>query len=115
MPEYLPLPPEVFAICRSVHAPPRLVAHLTLVHDVAAKLVKGIHEAFPELEFDGSAVLFGAATHDIGKCLFPEELSGPGSHHESDGAEILDEILQQLAADADERLAWQAEFPVTSE
>jgi hypothetical protein len=38
---------------------------------------------------DDSAILFGAATHDIGKVKYPEELSRPGKLHEIDGAELL--------------------------
>jgi hypothetical protein len=156
---------------------------LTLVHDVAEKLVNALHRIFPGLDLDREAVLFGAATHDIGKSLYPEELSGPGAQHERYGPDLLkrfrvseararfaythanwrdksasledllvaladtcwkgkrlgpleeeivrsisvkngqqewevfgllDEILQQLASDADARLAWQASFPVTT-
>ncbi|HET8892458.1 MAG TPA: HD domain-containing protein [Candidatus Angelobacter sp.] len=89
MSDYLPLPPEVLEICRLVAAPPRLIAHLTLVHDVAEKLVNALHRAFPGLDLDGEAVLFGAATHDIGKSLCPEELSGPGAQHERYGPDLL--------------------------
>lgn len=38
---------------------------------------------------DAHAVLFGAATHDIGKALRPGELSGPGSEHEHAGRDVL--------------------------
>lgn len=34
-------------------------------------------------------VLFGAATHDIGKTLHRDELSGPGARHEQAGYELL--------------------------
>lgn len=34
-------------------------------------------------------MLFGAATHDIGKIIHPDELSGPGSAHEQAGYELL--------------------------
>jgi hypothetical protein len=34
-------------------------------------------------------VLFGAATHDIGKVRHPAELSGPGSAHELAGYSLL--------------------------
>jgi len=181
MSDYLPLPAQVADICRSVQAPPRLVAHLTLVHDVAFKLTGQLTASFPALAFDRDLVLFGAATHDIGKAIYPSELSGPGSMHEEHGADILkkfgvrdeqsrftrthaqwntttvdiedllvaladkcwkgkrdteleektvqliakntgqeaweifsilDDILQKLAADADERLTWQAQFSV---
>jgi hypothetical protein len=39
--------------------------------------------------FDRAAVLFGAATHDIGKIIYVAELSGPGSEHEQAGYELL--------------------------
>jgi hypothetical protein len=89
MSDYLPLPPEVLEICRLVAAPPRLIAHLTLVHDVADKLINALYRTFPELDLDREAILFGAATHDIGKSLYPEELSGPGTQHETYGPELL--------------------------
>ncbi|HEY2170899.1 MAG TPA: HD domain-containing protein, partial [Candidatus Angelobacter sp.] len=148
---------------------------------VADKLIHAIREAFPELEVDIDSILFGAATHDIGKSVHPQELSGPGSQHERAGFALLrslgvtserarftythaaganesgtkiedllvaladncwkakrvapleeevvrmisenlhkeswevfaalDGILQMLAADADTRLVWQAQFP----
>ncbi len=53
-------------LCRRYHAPPRLVAHLTLVHDVALRLVREESRRWgPPL--DASLLLFGAATHDPGK------------------------------------------------
>jgi hypothetical protein len=156
------------------------VAHLTLVHDVASRLVAAIQNVFPTLDFDADSVCFGAATHDVGKAIHPEELIGPGKSHEEKGADLLrnfgiseqrarfaatharwnnstvqiedllvaladncwkgkrvpdleekiintitdatgkahwevfsalDNIVQDLAADADTRLAWQAQFP----
>ena len=181
MSEYLPLPAQAAEICQSVSAPPRLVAHLMLVHDVACKLTQRLQDAFPDLAFDPDLVRFGAAIHDIGKAIRRNELTGPGNLHERDGValllkagvseertrfcrtharweeesmkiedllvaladkcwkgkrqpeleekivlliaqatgkeswevfSILDELLQNLAADADARLAWQAKFPV---
>lgn len=182
---YKPLPDDALKICQVVNAPPRLIAHLTLVHDVACKLVTYIQNAFPDIELDKGSVFFGAATHDMGKAVCPEELTGPGKSHEMQGADlmkklgvsaqrarfafshgnwdgnpaikiedllvaladncwkgkrvseletkvvdviarttgndhwqvfaVLDDILQKLAADADHRLAWQAQFPAVSE
>lgn len=85
----------------SFDAPPRLVAHLRLVHD-------------------------------IGKAVRRDELSGPGHEHEPVGCQLLadrlavasgqepwevflelDEVLQRIAAGADERLGYQFSFPVT--
>jgi metal-dependent HD superfamily phosphatase/phosphodiesterase len=41
------------------------------------------------LEFDQDAVLFGAAIHDIGKAVHPDELSRLGSAHEEAGRALL--------------------------
>jgi hypothetical protein len=86
-----PLPAEARALLDRAGAPPRLVVHLELVHDVAARLLEGLLALWPDLKVDAQAVLFGAATHDIGKALVPEELSGPGSQHEARGRAWLEE------------------------
>jgi len=49
-----------------------------LVHDVAAQLTAALQQRHPKLIFDRSAVLYGAATHDIGKVVHPTELTGQG-------------------------------------
>lgn len=84
-----PLPEEVAALLAEVGAPPRLVAHLRAVHDVAARLLDRVGRHDPAPPVDRWAVLFGAATHDIGKTLHPDELSGPGSRHEEAGRDLL--------------------------
>ena len=181
-PNFKPLPDQALEICKSVHAPPRLVAHLTLVHDVACTLIGEFESRFPEVNVRAGDVLFGAATHDIGKAVCPEELVGAGESHTKKGFDVLknfgipeqrarfsvthgnwreqsdvtiedllvaladkcwkgkrvpdletkvvdeivrqtgknrwevflsvDDIIERLAVDADERLAWQAQFPV---
>lgn len=84
-----PLPPRVPPLLRDVCAPPRLAAHLRLVHDVACELVEWVGRYSPGLVLDRTAVLFGAATHDIGKALHVAELSGPGDSHEEAGRALL--------------------------
>ena len=42
-----PLPPEVDDLLRRLTASPRLVAHLTLVHDVACTLTARLDAAWP--------------------------------------------------------------------
>jgi len=79
-------------LCRAVDAPPRLIAHLTLVHDVADRLISSLHNAFPNLEMDTDSILFGAATHDIGKAIHREELTAPGKLHELRGVDLLREL-----------------------
>ncbi|WP_199484935.1 HD domain-containing protein [Actinomadura craniellae] len=105
-----PLPDRAAELLASVGAPPRLVAHLRLVHDVAHRLTGRLAAAWPALEFDRAAVLFGAATHDIGKALHPAELSGPGAEHEPAGHRLLLErgVPEELARFARDHAAWDA-------
>ncbi|MFF7203315.1 HD domain-containing protein [Streptomyces sp. NPDC008141] len=88
-PPLRPLPPVVVELLRSLGAPPRLAAHLRAVHDVAVELSDWVRDRYPDVAVDRDAVLFGAATHDIGKTLHPEELVGPGSAHEPAGRDLL--------------------------
>ncbi|WP_406196662.1 HD domain-containing protein [Kitasatospora sp. NBC_01560] len=94
-----PLPAAAARLLEAVGAPPRLVAHLSLVHQVAEAITDWCTACCPGLALDREAVLFGAATHDIGKTVHPEELSGPGSAHEPAGHALL------LARGVPERLA----------
>lgn len=93
-----PLPKPARELLESLNAPPRLMAHLRAVHDVAWQLADWVSQHYP-VAFDRTAVLFGAAVHDIGKTVHAGELSGPGSDHEHAGYEIL------LAHGVDPRLA----------
>lgn len=83
------LPPEVLEILAKYAAPPRLVAHLMVVHDVAVRLIEHLAVSWPLLEYDRHNVLIGAATHDVGKIVYPDELTGPGTHHEEIGPQLL--------------------------
>jgi hypothetical protein len=87
--DLVPLPADVALLLAGVNAPPRLVAHLTLVHDVALRLLRSLKKAWPQLEVDAEAVAFGAATHDIGKARVMAELSAAGSSHEGLGESLL--------------------------
>src|SRR5437588_155186 len=51
-----PLPPVVVEILRGLDASPRLLAHLVLVHDVAAHLLEALAETWPHLPIDAGAV-----------------------------------------------------------
>jgi len=84
-----PLPATIDEILRSERAPPRLSAHLTLVHDVALRLLASVKRRWPNLAVDHEAVAFGAASHDIGKARHPAELSEPGALHEAAGRALL--------------------------
>ena len=90
-PHFLALPRPAADALRALHASPRLLAHHLIVHQVAATLLVGIGRAWPDLQIDREAVLLGAATHDIGKTLHPQELTGPGRQHENDGPSLLEQ------------------------
>ncbi|MEU1013677.1 HDIG domain-containing metalloprotein [Streptomyces sp. NPDC005890] len=109
-PSLRPLPEQAALLLERAGAPPRLVAHLRAVHDVAAQLVAWVQRHCPHLEFDAEAVLFGAATHDIGKALHPAELSGPGTQHEEAGRELLLRygVPAELARFAGTHASWTA-------
>jgi hypothetical protein len=83
------LPDRAAGLLEELQAPPRLAAHLRLVHDVAWQLADWTDARHPELGYDRDAMLFGAATHDIGKAVFPAEITGPGSAHEQAGRRLL--------------------------
>ncbi|MEV7360607.1 HD domain-containing protein [Kitasatospora sp. NPDC091276] len=105
-----PLPCQVAVLLEELQAPPRLAAHLRAVHDVAHQLVVWVERHYPQLDFDRHAVLFGAATHDIGKILHPEELSRPGSAHEMARRDLLIArgVTEELARFARSHASWNA-------
>ena len=112
-----PLPEQVQGLCQTVDAPPRLVAHLTLVHDFAVSFVEETKRVLPELPLDEESIFFGAATHDIGKSLHRSELSEAGNAHEADG----ERLLVKLGVDANSarfartHAAWQTDPNLTLE
>ncbi len=112
-----PLPEHAVDLINALPVSPHLLAHLVLVHDVAWRLVEGIQAAWPELAFDAGAVLFGAATHDIGKVRHPEEMVGPGQAHHEAGVELLQEqgVEPERARFARTHATWQEEEQVTFE
>lgn len=106
-----PLPDEVVDLLAAVAAPPRLGAHLRLVYDVAVQITYWMRSIWPVVLFDAELVAFGAATHDIGKALHPNELIGPGHAHEVAGQAHLTShgVPQSRARFAVTHNAWQDE------
>jgi len=107
-PPLLPLPDRVAELLSELACPPRLAAHLRAVHDVAHQLVDWVEQHYPAVIFDREAVLFGAATHDVGKTVHLAELSGPGSAHEEAGQVLLlgHGISPELARFAATHASW---------
>lgn len=109
-PPVRPLPADVAELLVELAAPPRLAAHLRAVHDVAHGLTTWLAQQHPAVTFDRAAVLYGAATHDIGKVVHVEELSGPGSQHEQAGQRLLLDagVEESLARFAATHASWDA-------
>lgn len=78
---------DALSLVERLGAPPRLLTHLRLVVEAAQHLVRGYERL--QIPFDAEAILLGAALHDAGKVLFPEELDRSGSRHEEAGESLL--------------------------
>ena len=90
-------------------APPRLIEHGRLVGECAGQLVtlaRGLGA-----QVDVEEVVVGASVHDIGKARFVEELSGPGSRHESAGEVMLREmgVSDAISRKARTHAAWDGD------
>lgn len=111
------LPSDAKHLLTTLNAPPRLIAHLALVHDAAAEILDALQAQWPNLSIDREAVLFGAATHDIGKVLHPSELTGPGNKHEQDGPGLLRQhgVSPERSRFARTHGTWKAEPSLTLE
>jgi hypothetical protein len=86
----VPLPQIARDVGQKLGAPPRLMKHLEVVHDVAQELSSRLAERFPGFKFNADMVALGAAVHDLAKAKFPEELVGDGNRHEIEGPAILE-------------------------
>jgi hypothetical protein len=111
------LPPRALEILAKYAAPPRLVAHLTVVHDVAIALIGLSDIHWPQLLYDRDRVLLGAAIHDIGKVVHTDELTGPGNQHEELGPQLLLEsgLPETCARLARTHARWKQEAAVQLE
>lgn len=87
--EFIAFSEEINSVFQNLEIPSRLYTHLMIVHDVANKLLKEINRTWENLNIDKNLVLFGAATHDIGKTIYTNELSEAGHKHEQAGLQLL--------------------------
>jgi hypothetical protein len=88
---FRPLPDAAARICDRLKVPAALLAHLTAVHDAGVELLDALHARLPHLPVDREAVLFGAATHDLGKVMYPFEMVSAGERHHAFGQALLED------------------------
>jgi hypothetical protein len=93
------LPKDVLEILNQRQAPILLKKHLTLVYNVCIDIIDKLALTWPNLQIIKKEILFGAATHDIGKIFETKELYQAGNRHEIVGYEFLisKEISENLA------------------
>jgi hypothetical protein len=81
-------PQQALDLLSALGASPWLVRHHELVLEAAELLCDRIGRDLA-VSFDRSAVLLGAALHDAGKIVHPDEMSAPGHQHEIAGRLLL--------------------------
>jgi HD domain len=81
-------PEDAFRLLVDLGAPQRLVRHHELVVEAASILCRRVSEDFG-VAFHREDVLLGAALHDVGKILYPNEMQAPGHRHEQAGQSLL--------------------------
>lgn len=102
---------EIEEVLSNLNAPKRLKNHLKIVHETAEKLLNEFQNNWQNLQLDEEVILFGAATHDIGKAIVTEELYDKGKRHEQIGYGLLIEngYSKRLARFAKTYGNWQSE------
>jgi hypothetical protein len=90
--KYHPLPELAIALHTRFNTPARLLAHHILVHHVAYHLLINLQRCQLAENIDQTAVCFGAATHDLGKTMYPNQLNVPGKQHEQAGQILLIQV-----------------------
>ena len=86
-----------YDLLKQLGASPRLLMHAQLVGEAAALLLNKLQEL--DTNCDELFVQIGVVLHDVGKTLYPEELSQRGNLHEATGERLL------LAHNVDQRIA----------
>ena len=86
------LPKDIEKILEEADAPCRLKRHLQIVYYVASGLLDQLNNEWPNLNINRKAILFGAATHDIGKIEVLEEIYSSGNQHEKKGLQLLTKL-----------------------
>lgn len=78
---------QAYQLLNRLGASDRLLAHALLVTEVAEMIVAYVQER--GFELDSDLIYLGAAVHDAGKIIHPNELNEPGNNHEPAGQKLL--------------------------
>jgi len=99
---------DVLAFLSALGAVPHLVRHHRLVAEAAIELCDGLSAA-GMATFDRVEVLVGAALHDVGKVLHPDEMHRVGDAHERSGHRLLLEhgVPERFARHAWMHASWR--------
>jgi AraC-like DNA-binding protein len=81
------LPQDAYELLIALGAPKRLMIHLQLVGEAAEELLEQVRAL--GVGIDDDVVRLGAAVHDAGKIIHPNELDGDGSEHEEAGEKLF--------------------------
>ena len=105
---------EALALLEALGAPAHLRRHGAIVQSVADEVIEAL--AAVSVPLERRLVLAGAALHDAGKCLYPEELHGPGDRHEAAGQRLLLErgVDAAIAEMCVSHAQWDRESPPLS-
>lgn len=78
---------DAYRFLNELGASQELLTHVQLVGEAAERLI----QAYVDLGvgFNATLIELGVAIHDAGKIQYPEELTAPGSKHESAGEILL--------------------------
>ncbi|MBI5452908.1 HD domain-containing protein [Candidatus Gottesmanbacteria bacterium] len=84
----LQTPEDALKLLNQLGAPPLLLQHHCLVAEAAAQIIDGLSPNLRQY-VDARQVLIGAALHDVGKIVYPDEITGHGNRHEQTGYDLL--------------------------
>lgn len=104
-PPILSAPTEALTWLADRGAPAWLVRHHELVLEAAEALLAELSPLLPRSTCH-RFVLLGAALHDVGKLIHPEEMRAPGHRHELAGSQLLGYLNVNVARVAVTHAAW---------
>lgn len=98
---------DAYKFLEQLKAPEHLKTHVKLVGEAADILIETFQDL--QLQLDYAFIRTGVAIHDLGKIKYLNEMSGPGSEHETEGEKMLLEIgvSEQLARVCISHARWE--------